>query len=70
LRPATVSSARFELVTETRDAVVIRMHGKPGETADARQRGVVVYVPSHGEPANVARQLHRIADVLERRRGE
>jgi hypothetical protein len=59
----------FELVAETREAVVLRFPRAEWDGADDQQRGVVVYVPPTAQAENVARQLRGVADALDRTPG-
>ena len=61
--------SRLDLLAETREVLVLRLHGEPREAAGDRQRGVVCYVPASASASTVAGQLRVIADKLERRPG-
>jgi hypothetical protein len=56
---------RLELLAETKEAVVLRMHAKESAGPDDRVRGIVCYVPPSSEPELIASQLRAVADKLE-----
>lgn len=57
---------RTELLAETREVVVLRLHGEPRAGADDQQRGVVVYVPPGATATTIATQLRGVADRLDK----
>ena len=55
-----------ELLAETHDAVVLRLHGRPRDPDSGRDKVTVVYVPVTASAGRVAGVLRDVADKLER----
>jgi hypothetical protein len=59
--------AHLDVLADTPQVLVLRVHGDPSEGATDQQRGVVVYVPAGATKAVVASQLRGAADRLDKR---
>jgi hypothetical protein len=55
---------RLDVFAETREVLVLRVHGNPLEGATDQQRGVVCYVRAGASAATVAAQLRSAADKM------
>jgi hypothetical protein len=63
---AVTSRPLAELLAETHDAVVLRLHGRPRDPDSGRDKVTVVYVPVTASAGRVAGVLRDVADKLER----
>ena len=56
--------AHVDVLTETRNVLVLRVHGQQREGTEGR--GLIVYVPAGASQAAVAANLRTAADSLEK----